>query len=147
MPEYGIPASSKGLLPWKWAEQRLKTSHNYFISTAKPDGSPHTMVVWGLWDKGAFYFSTGAKSRKARNLASNPHCVVATENAAEAVVLEGIAKITGDRAILKWFAPAYEKKYKWDMQGFSEPVYLVRPQVAFGLYEKRFQSSATRWQF
>ena len=37
------------LLPWEWAEQRLRKSHNYWITTAKPDGTPHTMVVWGLW--------------------------------------------------------------------------------------------------
>ena len=147
MPGYGIPETRKGLLPWSWAEQRLKKSHNYWISTTKPDGSPHTIVVWGLWDKGAFYFSTGAKSRKARNLAKNPHCVVATDYAAEAVILEGKASLTDDPATLKWFGRAYEKKYKWDMQNFAEPIYVVRSQVAFGLYEKRFQGSATRWQF
>ena len=30
---------------------------------------------------------------------------------------------------------------------FAEPVYVVRPRVAFGLYEKDFVGSATRWQF
>jgi nitroimidazol reductase NimA-like FMN-containing flavoprotein (pyridoxamine 5'-phosphate oxidase superfamily) len=147
MPGYGVPENKKSLLPWSWAEQRLKKSHNYWISTTKPDGSPHTMVIWGLWDKGAFYFSTGATSRKGRNLAENPHCVIATENAAEAVVVEGTATLTTDPATLKSFARAYEKKYEWDMQDSTEPVYAVRPQVAFGLYEKRFQGSATRWQF
>ena len=55
-PGYGFPASTKGLLPWTWAEQRLKKSHNYWITTSKPDGSPHTMVVWGLWQDGCFIF-------------------------------------------------------------------------------------------
>jgi hypothetical protein len=31
-------------------------------------------------------------SRKARNLSGNPHCVVSTENAAEAVIVEGVAE-------------------------------------------------------
>ena len=48
MPGYGLPDAKKGLLPWAWAEQRLKKSHNYWITTVRPDGSPHTMVVWGL---------------------------------------------------------------------------------------------------
>ena len=147
MPGYGVPDTRKGLLPWSWAEQRLKKSHNYWISTTKPDGSPHTMVIWGLWDKGVFYFSTGEKSRKGRNLAANPHCVIATENAAEAVVVEGTATLIADPATLKSFARAYEKKYEWDMQNSTEPVYVLRPQVAFGLYEKQFQGSATRWKF
>jgi hypothetical protein len=42
-PGYGFPKGTKGLLPWSWAEQRLKKSHNYWITTVKSDGSPHTM--------------------------------------------------------------------------------------------------------
>src|SRR5712672_4276002 len=90
MPGYGLPTGSKGLLPWKWADERLKKSHNYWISTLKPDGSPHTMVVWGLWQDGRHLFSTGSKSRKARNLALNANCIVCTEEASEAVIVEGI---------------------------------------------------------
>ena len=89
MPGYGLPKGKEGLLPWTWAEQRLKRSHNYWISTTRPDGRPHMMVIWGLWMDGAFYFSSGAESRKARNLAKNPHCVIGTEKADEAVVVEG----------------------------------------------------------
>jgi len=48
MPGYGLPKGTKGLLRWSWAEQRLTKSHNYWITTIKPDGNPHTMVVWGL---------------------------------------------------------------------------------------------------
>src|SRR5205814_5468060 len=108
MPGYGLPQGNKGLLPWSWAEQRLKKSHNYWITTVKPDGSPHTMVVWGMWQDGRFLFSTGSKSRKARNLAENPKCIVCTENAAEAVIVEGIAEIA-DVAARKKLLPAYER--------------------------------------
>jgi len=96
---------------------------------------------------GAFYFSTGAKSRKARNLAAHPQCVICTENAAEAVIVEGTAQSTSDPDVLKRFAALYQKKYKWDMSDFAEPIYVVKASVAFGLYEKKFQGSATRWQF
>jgi hypothetical protein len=92
MPGYGVPKGTKGLLPWSWAKQRLEKSHNYWISTVKPDGSPHTMIVWGLWVDGAFYFSTGRQSRKARNLAENLRCVLCTERADEAVMVEGSAR-------------------------------------------------------
>ncbi len=147
MPGYGIPKGRKGLLPWKWAEQRLKKSHNYWITTTGPDGSPHTMVVWGIWIDGSFYFSTGKGSRKARNLAQNPRCVVATERADEAVIVEGEAELTKDSPAIKFFSQ-YEKKYKWDMsQMQDEPIYRVTPRKAFGLYEKKFQASATRWKF
>src|SRR5579863_1312763 len=92
-PGYGLPDGDTGLLPWSWAEQRLKKSHNYWITTVKPDGSPHTMVVWGLWQDGRLLFSTGSKSRKARNLTQNANCVVCTELANEAVIEEGAAEI------------------------------------------------------
>jgi hypothetical protein len=36
---------------------------------------------------------------------------------------------------------------KKDILSMKEPVFAVRPKVAFGLYEKKFQSSATRWTF
>jgi len=107
MPGYGLPVGDKGLLPWSWAEQRLKKSHNYWITTVKPDGSPHTMVVWGLWQDGRLLFSTGSKSRKARNLAQNTNCVVCTELANEAVIVEGTSEIADVLARRK-FLPRHE---------------------------------------
>jgi hypothetical protein len=153
MPGYGLPAGTKGLLPWTWAEQRLKGSHNYWITTVKPDCLPHTMVVWGLWQDGRFLFSTGGKSRKARNLAENANCIVCTEHANEAVIVEGTAEIAGVAARRK-FLPTYERKYKFDMKGMEEdilslkePVFAVRPRLAFGLWEKDFVGKSTRWRF
>lgn len=152
-PGYGFPKGTKGLLPWSWAEQRLKNSHNYWVTTVKPDGSPHTMVVWGLWQDGRFLFSTGSKSRKARNLALNPNCVICTEHAHEAIVVEGIADIA-DLPSRHKFLPPYERKYKFDMSSMKadilsmkEPVFAVRPKLVFGLWEKHFQNKSTRWKF
>jgi hypothetical protein len=152
MPGYGLPEGTKGLLPWTWAEQRLKKSHNYWITTVKPDGSPHTMVVWGLWQDGRFVFSTGSTSRKTRNLAANPNCIVCNEDAHEAVIVEGVAEIAGVAARRKMI-PAYERKYKFDLSSMKddmismkEPVFAVRPRLVFGLSEKYFQSKATRWK-
>jgi hypothetical protein len=157
MPGYGMPAGKKGLLAWTWAEQRLKKSHNYWFTSIKPNGAavawPHTMVIWGLWQDGRFLFSTGGTSRKARNLAANANCIVCTEHADEAVIVEGIAEIA-DLAARRKFLPAYEKKYKFDMSSMKidilamkEPVFAVRPHVVFGLWEKHFQSKSTRWKF
>jgi pyridoxamine 5'-phosphate oxidase-like protein len=153
MPGYGLPASKKGLLPWKWAEQRLQKSHNYWITTAKPNGAPHTMVVWGLWLDGSFIFSTGRQSRKARNLAANQNCVVCTEHAHEAVIVEGTGEVA-EGPLRREFLKKYQRKYNFDMAGMEqdilskkEPVFVVRPCVVFGLYEKKFVGSATRWKF
>jgi hypothetical protein len=152
-PGYGFPETTKGLLPWSWAEQPLKKSHNYWITTVKPDGAPHTMVIWGLWLDGRFLFSTGSNSRKARNLAGNKNCIVCNELAHEAIIVEGVAEIA-DVATRKKLLPAYEHKYKFDLSSMKddilsmkEPVYTVRPKVVFAMWEKHFQSKATRWKF
>ena len=153
MPGYGLPEGDKGLLPWSWAEQRLKKSHNYWITTVRPGCAPHTMVVWGLWQDGRFLFSTGSKSRKARNLAQNASCIVCTEHAHEAVIAEGTAEIA-DVAARRKFLSAYERKYEFDMKGteqdilsMKEPVFAVRPSLVFGLWEKHFMGKSTRWKF
>ena len=154
MPGYGLPKSKKGLLPWKWAEDRLKKSRQYWITTTRPDGRPHVMVIWALWLDGKLYFSTGKTSRKARNLAANPNCTMCTDNSAEAVILEGVIGNELDGETIREFLRLYEKKYKIDMSSgaddfvnLKEPVFYLRPKVAFGLWEKKFATSATRWLF
>ena len=153
IPGYGLPKGTKGLQPWSWAERRLKKSHNYWITTVRPDASPHTMIVWGLWQDGRFLFSTGSQSRKAQNLAKNVNCIVCTEDAGEAVIVEGIAEIADVNARRKMI-PVYERKYEWDLSSMKEdilsmkePVFAVRPRVVFGLWEKYFQTRSTRWMF
>jgi hypothetical protein len=148
MPGYGLPAGTKGLLRWNWARERLVQSHNYWLSTVRPDGAPHTMIVWGVWLDGRFYFSTGRLSRKARNLAANRQCVVCTEQADEAVIVEGAASEVREAAARRKFLRVYEKKYDWDMSELeNEPVFALSPRVAFGLIEKDSLSTATRWRF
>jgi hypothetical protein len=154
MPGYGLPENSKGLLPWKWAEDRLKKSREYWIATVGPKQEPHVMVVWGVWLDGEFCFSTGSQSRKARNLAKNKQCVICNEDADEAVILEGIAERMRDVVRIRKFIALYERKYKFDMSGMAEgminlkePVFSVRPNKVFGQAEKTFAKTATRWRF
>jgi nitroimidazol reductase NimA-like FMN-containing flavoprotein (pyridoxamine 5'-phosphate oxidase superfamily) len=147
MPGYGMPSGTRGLLPWTWAEERLRTSHNYYVMTVRPDARPHAMPVWGIWADGRFYFSTGAESLKTRNLAANPSCVICTEKSAEAVVVEGVASKMTDAERLKQLAPFYARKYKsFTLDPKLGPIFEVAPIVVFGLSEKKFKSM-TRWVF
>ena len=146
----GYEASAKkgGPLPWKWASDRLKKSRQFWIATMRPDGAPHLMVIWGVWLEDSFWFSTGSSSRKARNLAGNTKCAIGTDDAAEAVILEGSVELIGTQdAGFEKFATAYEKKYAWDVRAMGQPVYRFRPSVGFGLFEKKFDQTATRWAF
>jgi general stress protein 26 len=150
MPGYGIlPASQgQGLLAWDWAVEQLSKSHSYWMVTTRPDRAPHAMPIWGVWVDSAFYFSTGRRSRKARNLAANPQCVVCTENPEVAVVVEGVAEEVVDPALVKKVGGPYHKKYQpWKLDPKLGPVYQVRPRVVFGLEEKHFVEGATKWRF
>jgi nitroimidazol reductase NimA-like FMN-containing flavoprotein (pyridoxamine 5'-phosphate oxidase superfamily) len=71
MPGYGVPEGAGSLKPWSWARERLEASRNYWLATVRPDSRPHLIPIWGVWLDGQFYFSTGAESRKAKNLRTN----------------------------------------------------------------------------
>jgi Pyridoxamine 5'-phosphate oxidase len=156
IPDYGVldAQSDRGLLPWDWATARLASARNYWIATVRPDGQPHMMPVWGVWLDGTFYFSTGGRSRKARNLAVDPRCVVCPEHADEAVILEGVAEQVTDLGLLRHVAAVFSDKYQWpleptaegvrDQHGNAGPVFAVHPGVVFAWSE--FPQNATRWQ-
>ena len=42
---------------------------------------------------------------------------------------------------------AYEKKYAWNVREMAQPVYRLRARVGFGLFEEKFEQTATRWSF
>lgn len=148
MPGYGILAADEGegLLPFAWAETRLRDARNYWVASVGPDGRPHLMAVWGVWFDQHFVFSTGRKSRKARNLTSNSQCVIAPEGAAEEVVVEGAAVEVG---FTDAFVEAYRAKYDFDITTLDEPVFAVYPEKVIGIIEveERFTTTATRWIF
>jgi PPOX class probable F420-dependent enzyme len=154
MPGYGVvgPEEGTGLLPWAWAEQRLAGSHEYWLATVRPDGRPHVMPVWGVWNEGALWFSSGLRSRKARNLAADSRCVLTTDTPREPVVIEGRAELVVDLSTIAAFAQSVNVKYETDYQAdFYDPAvngcFRVRPSWAFGIAEADFTGSATRWVF
>ena len=95
MPGYGISDSDEGLLPFSWAEERLSEALRYWVVTSSPDGAPHVMPVWGVWLDRCLWFSTGGRSRKARNLRADPRCIVHTDGE-DPVIVHGTAEIVTD---------------------------------------------------
>ena len=73
VPGYEPSAKNAGVLPWKWAADRLKKSRQYWIATTRPDGSPHLMVIWGVWLGGSFWFSTGVQVAQGTQSGGEPH--------------------------------------------------------------------------
>ena len=155
MPGYGIqgPDEGTGLLPWSWAQERLASSRNYWVVTLWPDGRPHAMAVWGVWDEDSvFWFTTGVRSRKARNIANDPRCVVTTAEEERPVVLEGRAEIRTRRTeierVLGLVNAKYGTEYGLEMMDPERNATIrVSPQWAFGLDASDFTGSPTRWVF
>ena len=76
--------------------------HTCWLATTRPDGRPHVVPVGVLWADGTAYFNAGAATRKAKNLAHDPHCVITVSTAAFDLVAEGKAiKITDEATLLR----------------------------------------------
>jgi len=152
MPGYGIldERGGTGLLPWSWASERLATSHDYWLATVRPDGRPHVTPVWGVWDGEAVWFSSSGGSRKARNLAANPHATITTDDALDDHRLEGeVRRVTALEPITA-FTDRMNRKYESDygVDFFTtNACFRLRPTRVFGLTEADFVGSPTRWVF
>ncbi|HTW57878.1 MAG TPA: pyridoxamine 5'-phosphate oxidase family protein [Terriglobales bacterium] len=137
-------------LPFSHADQRLAASRNYWICTARPDGRPHSIPVWGFWLDGALYFGTARTSRKARNLAHNPAVSIHLESGDDTVILEGTATEIDltDKPTFKKLDAASRAKYKMPLMVTPEIVmYSIRPRTVLAWTEKDFPNNATRWKF
>jgi PPOX class probable F420-dependent enzyme len=154
MPGNGIvgPDEGRGLLPWSWAEERLIASHNYWVATVWPDGRPHVMPVEGSWHDESLWFSSSVKSRKGRNLRADPRTVVTTDNPIEPVVIEGVAEVVREPRAIAELVWRLNDKYSSEFTvAFLDPdvnaTFRVRPNWVFGLNDKEFTESPTRWEF
>ena len=154
MPGYGIlgPQEGSGLLPWSWAAERLTSARNYWVSSVWPDGRPHAMPVWGMWDDSTLWFTSGIASRKVKNLRADPRCVVTTEDAGDPVMIEGTAAIICDQASIRRVLDLMNDKYRTDIEpGFLDPdvnaTIAVRPRLVIGMRHADFTGSPTRWTF
>jgi len=140
--------------PWREARERLENpepGRTYWLATVCPDGGPHVMPLLGLWLDDAFYFITGETTRKGKNLAGDPRCVITASSTtlpALDLILEGEARRVADEAKLQGVAEAYGSRMGWPLEvrddvvvGPNAPtagpppyaVYELRPTTVFGL--------------
>ena len=83
--------------------------HTTWLATANPDGTPHVMPLGSGWIDGAFWFTSGPGTRKSRNLAANPACVISVATHDFDVVAEGTATRVTDEATLERICAAYNE--------------------------------------
>jgi nitroimidazol reductase NimA-like FMN-containing flavoprotein (pyridoxamine 5'-phosphate oxidase superfamily) len=154
MPGYGMMAATEGsgLLPWTWAEERLIRSHDFWLATVSADGLPHLMPVWAVWHDDLLWFSSSNGSRKARNLAAESWCSLATDNPLEPVVVQGRASRVTDPAELAAMLAAENSKYGTSygpemVDPAANSVFALRPEWVFALDSRDFSGSPTRFTF
>jgi hypothetical protein len=150
-------------IPWSRALAQLEAGSlkSTWLATVRPDGRPHLAGVGALWFDGKFYIVSGPETRKSRNLAENPNCVVSTSLPDLDLVVEGTAARVTDDATLKHLAERYAAQ-GWPARAsdgvisaeYSAPsagpppwyLYVVTPTTAFGVATAA-PSGAMRWTF
>jgi nitroimidazol reductase NimA-like FMN-containing flavoprotein (pyridoxamine 5'-phosphate oxidase superfamily) len=161
---------------WSSAEERLanpEKGRTYWLATVRADGRPHVMPLIGLWFEGAFYFLTGDGTRKGRNLAGDPRCVITASSTALPsldLIIEGDARKVTDEKPLRQVIEAFGSRLEWPLEirgeevyGESAPtagpppysVYQVTPALVFGLpgmlgmeqFDPADLPRPTRWEF
>ena len=154
MPGYGVQPATEGsgLIAWTEAERRLTVAHDYWCATVRPDGAPHVMPVWAVWLDRRLWFSSGLRSRKARNLAADPRCTLTTDDARNPVVLDGVVARIVEPEPIGAFVAAVNAKYDAGVTAdFQDPAvngtFAVTPRRVIAVSDGDFTGSPTRWTF
>jgi hypothetical protein len=88
-------------------EPGAHNTRSKWLTTINEDGSPHVTPVGAVWLDGAFWFQTGAGTRKHRNVERDPRCSVALSTLDADVVIEGVAARVTDPADIARAAKAW----------------------------------------
>jgi len=133
-------------LPWATVVEWLRDARNYWLCTARRDGSVHAKPVWALWIDGTVVFSTSPDSVSGRRLRADPRATMHVEGA-HVVVVEG--SIEWLREAPSGFVSAYEEKYGWrvDPSNPATPALALRARTVLSWDEAELAGTMTRWTF
>jgi len=144
---------------WATVARVLSVSEMFWLSTVRRDGRPHVTPLPAIWADGSVYFCVGSHEQKARNLESNPNCVIAAGanqfRSGLDVVIEGTAvRVTSQGDLLR-LATLWKSRLDWDFTviegGFHDPagrfglVFCVTPAKVLAFGKDPF--SQTRYLF
>ncbi len=95
-------------------EERLRSNEMVWLTTVRPDGRPHSVPVWFLWESATILIFSKPNTQKIRNLRQNHSVTLAlddTKKGHDVVILEGTAELLGqrDRSVT---LQAYGEKYR-----------------------------------
>ncbi len=94
---------------------RLQRERTLWLATVRPNGTPHLVPIWYVWLDDKAYLCTARDSVKARNLAQQPHVVLALQDADDPLVIQATAHLldeTPERVV-----QAFQEKFDWNIRG------------------------------
>jgi nitroimidazol reductase NimA-like FMN-containing flavoprotein (pyridoxamine 5'-phosphate oxidase superfamily) len=142
-----------GFLTWRKVDLPLQAGRSIWLSTTRPEGRPHAVPVWYVWDRGAIYFTTRRDMQKAKNLAQQPWVVVHAGDGDDVIILQGPAEVVADREELARVDALHAAKYVDPHSGtrdtiFHEGVDLYRVDVRHVMaWEYGVVATRTDWRF
>ena len=98
-------------------DERLRTDLIIWLATVRPDGRPHLVPVWFLWDGSTILVFSIADNQKVKNLRQNNRVSLALDDTYEGddvVRLEGTAELLNDPSLTP-LMPAYVAKYAGEL--------------------------------
>jgi hypothetical protein len=116
------------LMDWSSIESRLENGmtqapgtggpdrHTCWLATTNRDGSPHVTGVGVVWFDNAFWFVTGAQTRKGRNLIRDARCTISVALHEFDLTLDGIAELIVDPTTVSTLVE------RWNIQGWPAVV-------------------------
>jgi hypothetical protein len=157
------PAGSSQPIAWETAIERFVKGGWFWLSTVRPDGTPHAVPVFAAWAGDSFFVASNPTKRKARNLDANPRCVLTHDAGDLHLIVEGEAHRVRDGKGLERATAAFASVYDWpatvsgDMLdapygaptsgGAPFNVYEIRPTRGFGFPTDGESFTPTRWRF
>jgi hypothetical protein len=166
-----------GLSPLEWSQveaqlhdlanhedPRSPDRPTFWLTTLNPDGSPHVTSVGAMWHAGAGWFQTGARTRKARNVARDPRCTISVATKGLDVTISGTAAVVTDASVIaeiaaRWASTGWPAELDPTGTGITAPfnapalgpppwfVYRVTPRTATAVGTAEDAPGSTRWRF
>ena len=101
-------------------QERLERNLIIWISSVRPDGRPHSVPVWFLWEDGTVLIFS-RPDQKIKNLRANPRVVLAlddTQGGDDVVLFEGTTELLPTPS-LEVMNAAYAAKYQRQLAEFQ----------------------------
>lgn len=94
-------------------DERLRTAPIIWLGSVRPDGRPHLVAVWFLWDGATILIFSIPNNQKLRNILQNPNVTLAVDDSKggdDPIVVEGQAELLPAGSV-DTTLPAYAEKY------------------------------------